>query len=134
VIVEPPTASTTGLIVHPSSPIEDSITSSVATIFYAEFPSPYAEKVVEFSDSQLYFQCQGNLTWIGADDKVLGTDVQAVTTTLDNDGNAFVVAIAGPSCASGGSTAEVDLVGPPYTTLTHSFVIRAPEANFFIKP
>jgi hypothetical protein len=37
-----------------------------------------------------------------------------------------VVALAGPSCASGNTLAQVDLVGPPYTTLTKNFEVLSP--------
>lgn len=103
-------------------------TSSVAVIFYAEFPSVYAERTVEFSDAQLFDRCAGGITWVGPDEVVLGTGKSA-TTTLDNNGNAFVVALAGPSCASGKTLAQVDLTGAPYTTITKSFTVLSPRVT-----
>ena len=50
-----------------------------------------------------------------------------MTTTLDNNGNTFVVALAGPSCATGTSLIEADLVGPPYITLTNQFTVLSPR-------
>ena len=100
----------------------------VAAIFYAEFPSVYSGRTVEFSDPQLFDRCTGGVTWVGADGVVLGTG-KSVTTTLDNNGNAFVAALAGPSCASGDTLAQVDLVGPPGTTFTTDFVVLSPRVT-----
>jgi hypothetical protein len=50
-----------------------------------------------------------------------------VEVELDNNGNAFVVALAGASCAAGTSTIEASLVGPPYTTYTNTFTILSPR-------
>jgi hypothetical protein len=128
VTIAPPVTTKTGLYAYPSSEVEDASTSSVAVIFYAEFPSVYAEQTVEFSDAQLYDRCTGGVTWFGPDDVLLGTG-KSVTTTLDDDGNAFVVALAGPSCASGDTLAQVDLTGPPYTTLTTNFTVLSPRVT-----
>jgi hypothetical protein len=128
VTIVAPTTTKTGLSAYPGSEVEDSSTSSVAVIFYAEFPSVYAENTVEFSDAQLYDRCTGGITWVGPDEVVLGTG-KSVTTTLDDNGNAFVVALAGPSCASGNTLAQADLVGPPYKTLTKNFQVLSPRVT-----
>jgi hypothetical protein len=127
--IKPPSDTKPGLSIYPSSQVEDSTTSSVATIFYAEYHSAFAERTVEFSDAQLYDHCGGNLTWWGPDETVLGTDVKSVTTTLDDNGNAFVVALAGPSCASGPTIGTVDLVGPPYTSHAGIFWVLSPRVT-----
>lgn len=124
----PPRTTPPGVKATPSSEVEDSNTSSVATVFYAEFPSVFAERTVEFSDSQLSARCSGGVTWVGADEVVLGTG-KTVTTTLDNNGNAFVVALAGPSCASGSTLVTADLVGPPFTTYTTTFTVLSPRVT-----
>ena len=123
-----PVTTTTSLHVYPYAEVEDSTTSSVAAIFYAEYPSVYAEGEVEFSDAQLYDRCTGGITWVGPDEVVLGTG-KSVTTTLDDNGNAFVVALAGPSCASGKTLAQVDLVNPTYRTLTTNFSVLSPRVT-----
>jgi hypothetical protein len=128
VTIAPPVTTPVSLHAYPGSEVEDSATSSVATIFYAEFPSVYAENAVEFSDAQLYDRCTGGVTWVGPDEVVLGTG-KSVTTTLDDNGNAFVVALAGPSCASGDTLAQVDLVGPTYKTLTTNFHVLSPRVT-----
>jgi hypothetical protein len=126
--VAPPKTTQTRLSAYPAREVEDATTSSVATIFYAEFPSVYAETTVEFSDAQLDSRCSGGITWVGADEVILGTG-SSVTTTLDDNGNAFVVALAGPSCASGSTLAQVDLVGPTYKTLTTNFKVLSPRVT-----
>jgi hypothetical protein len=124
--IKPPTDTPPGLTIWPSKQIEDSTFSSVATIFYAEYPSAFSEDPVEFSDAQLYDRCAGGITWVGADGQILGHGKSAVTT-LDDNGNAFVVAVAGPSCASGATLGTADLVGPPYTTYANVFWVLSPR-------
>jgi hypothetical protein len=128
VTIAPPVTTPTGVYAYPASEVEDSTTSSVAVIFYAEFPSVYAENAVEFSDPQLFDRCTGGITWVGPDEVVLGTG-KSVTTALDDNGNAFVVALAGPSCASGDTLAQADLVGPTYRTLTTNFHVLSPRVT-----
>jgi hypothetical protein len=128
VTIKPPHNTLKSLHAFPARQVEDSTTSSVAVIFYAEFPSVYSERTVEFSDAQLSDRCAGGVTWYGADEVVLGHG-KTVTTTLDNNGNAFVVAIAGPSCASGSTLATVDLIGPPNTTLSTTFTVLSPRVT-----
>jgi hypothetical protein len=127
VVIAAPVSTRPGVWAHPGAEVEDATTSSVAVIFYAEFPSAYGERHVQFSDAQLYDQCGGRITWVGADDQILTTNTKSVTTTLDDNGNAFVVALAGPSCATGSSLVEADLIGPPYITLTNQFTILSPR-------
>jgi hypothetical protein len=126
--IKPPSDTKPGLSIYPSSQVEDSTTSSVATIFYAEYRSSFAEDTVEFSDAQLYDHCGGHLSWVGPDEVPLGTG-KSVTTTLDDNGNAFVVALAGPSCASGPTIGTVDLVGPPYTSHAGIFWVLSPRVT-----
>ena len=127
--IVPPVSTRPGVWAFPASEVEDATTSSVATIFYAEFPSAYGERHVEFSDAQLYDQCGGHIVWVGADGQIIGNATKSVTTMLDDNGNAFVVALAGPSCATGSSLVEADLLGPPYITLTHQFTILSPRVT-----
>lgn len=128
VSIAAPKTTPTRLSTYPSSEVEDSNTSSVAVILYAEYPSAYAENSVEFSDAQLNDRCAGGVQWVGPDGQILGTG-SSVTTTLDDNGNAFVVALAGPSCGSGKTLAQVDSVGPPYKTLTANFSVLSPRVT-----
>ena len=63
VVIKPPADTTPGLKAYPKSLVEDSVTSSVAAIFYTEFPSYDSQQQVTFSDDQLYNQCHGNIYW-----------------------------------------------------------------------
>ena len=94
-----------------------------------EFPSVYAEKRVDINAEQLYARClvAPHLIWVGADAKVLG-EGESVEVTLDNDGDAFVVALGAASCASGDSEIEASLAEAPYTTYTTNFTIIPPQA------
>jgi hypothetical protein len=117
-----------GVFALPASQVEDATTSSVATVFYVEFPSVYAEHEVQISDAELYDSCAGHITWAFPNSTSLEYG-KAVTTTLDDNGNAFVVALAGPSCASARTRVEADLTGPPYTTLTTQFTVLSPRVT-----
>lgn len=129
VVIKPPADTTPGLKVYPSSLVEDSVTSSVAGIFYAEFPSYDSQQQVTFSDDQLYNQCHGNIYWYGSEEVLLSAGTKSASTTLDNNGNAFVIAIGGPSCASGNTLGQVELNAAPYTTYTHGFTVLSPRVR-----
>jgi hypothetical protein len=127
--IAPPVTTRKGLFAFPAREVEDATTSSVAAIFYAEFPSVQAESTVEISDPQLFDRCAHHLIWVGPNFTILAVNTESVRTTLDDNGNAFVVALAGPSCASGTTLAEADLVGPPYATLTTEFTVLPPRVT-----
>ena len=129
VVIKPPADTSPGLYVYPKSLVEDEATSSVAAIFYAEFPSYDSQQTVQFSDDQLYNRCHGYITWYGPDETVLSIGTKTVTTTLDNNGNAFVIAVAGPSCAAGHTLGEAELQVAPYTTYTHGFTVLSPRVT-----
>ena len=126
--IAPPSDTQPGVRAFPASEVEDTTTSSVATVFYVAIPSVYAEHQIEISDAELYDSCAGHVTWILPNTTSL-TYGKSVTTTLDDNGNAFVVALAGPSCATGASLIEADLLGPPYITLTNQFTILSPRVT-----
>jgi hypothetical protein len=130
-MILPPAPSKPGVTAMPSSEIEDSVFSSVATIVEVEFPSVYAERRVNISAEQLFARCMipPSLVWVGADDKLLASGTEDVETTLDNDGNAFVVVLGGGSCASGDSLIEVSLSEAPFTTYTTEFSIEPPGTS-----
>src|ERR1700732_3230554 len=46
---------------------------------------------------------------------------------LDNDGNAFVIAIGDASCAEGPSLIEADLEAKPFTTFTTNVTVQPPQ-------
>jgi hypothetical protein len=67
-----------------------------------------------------------HLAWYGPDENFLGFGPEA-RVQLDNNGNAFVVAIGGPSCAAGTSHIFASLESVPYTTLSNTFTILSPR-------
>jgi len=125
--IMPPANTKVGVTANPKSIVEDSVYSAVATVIQVEFPSVYAEKLVTIKSDELFTRCAGNLSWWGPEEASLGTNVPEVTVQLDNNGNAFAVAIGGPSCASGRSTVTADLTTVPYTTLVGHFTILSPR-------
>ncbi len=127
--IQPPHSTTPGVKARPAREVEDATFSSAATVIQVEFPAVFAERVVNVSASELFSRCQvaPQLVWVGPDQTgVLGSS-DNVNVTLDNNGNAFVVALAGASCASGASEIEASLVGPPFTTFTNTFTILSPR-------
>jgi len=123
----PPANTKPGVTANPKSIVEDSVYSSVATIIQVEVPSVFAEKFVTIKSDELYTRCNGAIGWFGPEGVTLGTNVPEVTVQVDNNGNAFVFAIAGPSCASGRSTITADLTTVPYTTYVGYFTILSPR-------
>jgi hypothetical protein len=112
----------------PASQVEDATTSSVATVFYVEFPSAFSEYQVQISDAELFNSCAGHIAWMVPDSTALKYG-NTVTMTLDDAGNTFVVALAGPSCASGRTLVQAELAGPPYTTVSAQFTVLSPRVT-----
>jgi hypothetical protein len=114
-----------------SSEIENSVSGSVATIVQVEFPSVYAGRPVQVSAEQLFSSCKvaPKLLWIGADEKIKGIGVEAIKgLALDEDGNAFVVLLAGASCAptvAGEISAFIE--GDPSVSGLTTFTVLPPE-------
>jgi hypothetical protein len=125
--IDPPRNTKPGITANPATEVEDAVYSSVATVIQVEFPSVQAEKFVNIKSHELFSRCASALTWVGPEEVILGVGVDNVTVQLDNNGNAFVVVIAGPSCASGTSTLTADLTTVPYTTFTGAFTILSPR-------
>jgi hypothetical protein len=127
--VLPPKPTTPGVWALPSSQVEAGDYSNSATIVQVEFPPAYAERNVVISDEQLYAHCEGHLYWIGPDEQPIGVG-EAATVKLDDDGNAFVVLLGGPSCAAGATEVEASLEKAPYTTYTSGFSVGPPEPTW----
>jgi len=117
-----------GVRALPSSQVEDSVNSSAATIVYAEFNPVYSERTITFRSNELNDRCTGGVTWVGPTGAGLGTGATA-TTTLDNNGNAWAVALAGPSCSAGRSTIEASLASAPFRSYLTTFRIRSPRVT-----
>ncbi len=133
--VLPPNDTPLGVTALPSHQVEDSESSSVATIIEAEFPGA-AEASVRIGSEEFYRRCgvEPNLIWITPGVEPAAADVEGLTTgpeydglRLDNNGNGFVIAIGDASCSPGSSLIEADLEEKPFTTVTTNFLIESPK-------
>jgi len=132
--VLPPQPTAVGLRVEPAEATESATNSSVATIVQVEFPPVYGEQYVNVNDRELYNRCQegARLSWVGPDEEVFAEgnfEPGAKKVRLDDDGNAFVVLLAGESCAAGPTLVEASLESAPYTTFTGTFTVGAPKPS-----
>jgi len=129
--VLPPRVTPPGVIAEPAAgAVEGEENSSAAAIVEVEAPPVFAEEPVNINDSQLVSRChKGDSLWIGPEGQPIG-EGENVTVNLDNDGNAFAVALGGESCASGTSLIEASLENAPYTTWTTNFTILPPQPTF----
>ena len=116
-----------GVTANPSAEIEDSVSSSVATVVELEFPPVEAGGTVIVKSDELYARCGASLTWYGPGGQTTTGDEAVVK--LDDDGNAYVVAVGGPSCAEGSSTITANLKTAPYTSYVGSFLILSPQPS-----
>jgi len=130
--VLPPRPTEPGVFAEPSAgAVESEENSSAAAIIEVEFQPVFAEEPVNVNAAQLDSRChEGELTWVGPEGQVLGYGAELNGLGLDNDGNAFVVALGGESCAAGSSLVEASLEHAPYTTYTTDFNILPPVPTF----
>ena len=126
--VLPPRPTEPGVTAEPAAgAVESEENSSAAAIIQVEAPPVFAEEPVNINAAQLQSRCHiGNLKWIGPEAEQVG-EGENVSVNLDNDGNAFVVALGGESCAAGSSLIEASLENAPYTTWTTEFNILPPQ-------
>jgi hypothetical protein len=136
--VEGPKPTAEGVMVTPTSQVESTGASSVATILTAEFPAS-GEGMVRVAAPELFSRCLvgEHLSWLRMNKEIVsgrelagGTALEPTGTEaikLDNDGNAFVIAIGHSSCKTGRSIFEADLESSPFTTLTTEFVVLPPQ-------
>ncbi len=132
--VLPPQTTPPGLYALPGTQVEDSFSSAFATIVEAEFAEG-SEKHVRIASEELYRRCrlQPHLRWfhfgLGSGqpgiEETDGPEINGIE--LDNDGNAFVVAVGDSSCAPGASLIEGDLEAKPFTTFTTIFATEPPQ-------
>jgi hypothetical protein len=114
----------------PSTQVEDAGSSGVATIIEAEFAGG-SEKKAHIGSEELFDRCRvaPHLRWVRMNrEMVAASEVTGVE--LDNNGNAFVIAIGDASCAPGASLIEADLESKPFTTFTTEFTILSPRPTF----
>jgi hypothetical protein len=124
-----PVPSKPGVSALPDSQVEDARSSGVATIIQAEFPPIASEQFVHIGSEELFHRCriQPRLHWVRMNREIVSEAPEVTKVQLDNDGNAFVIAIGDESCAPGTSLIEADLESKPFTTFTTEFTIEAPR-------
>jgi hypothetical protein len=130
-LVVPPFNTTPGVFALTPMPgqkqVEDGVSSSVATIIQAEFAGG-SEKPYRIASEEFYQRCRllpGPFWILPNGTELTGPEVNKLQ--LDNNGNGFVIAISGESCAEGPSLFEADLESKPFTTYTTYFTIEAPR-------
>jgi hypothetical protein len=141
--VLPPKVTPEGISVFPSAEgeaseegegatMDNSLNSSTVAIIQVEFSPEFAEEYVNISDHQLYGKCHDELAWYGPDEEYLSdsSGVSDEEVRLDDDGNAFVVVIGGPSCQAGKTVVEASLEEAPYTTYTTNLTVLPPEVSW----
>ncbi len=126
--VLPPGETPEGVVALPAAQVEDSESSSVATIIEAEFPGR-AEQQIRIASDEMLSRCEvaPHLHWIRPDRTAVEGVSEVTGLGLDNDGNAFVLLIGDASCYPGSSLIEADLESKPFTTLTTGFTIEPPQ-------
>jgi hypothetical protein len=126
--VLPPVTTTAGVFALPATQVEDALSSGVATIVEAEFAGG-SEKKVRIAAEELYARCRTapHLHWIRMNGEEVNNVSEVREVQLDNDGNAFVIAIGDASCAEGPSLIEADLEAKPFTTFTTPFTVQPPQ-------
>ena len=77
---------------------------------------------MHISSEELFDRCRiaPHVHWVRMDGEVVEDTPEISEVGLDDDGNAFVIAIGDRSCAPGASLIEADLEANPFTTLTTS--------------
>jgi len=126
--VLPPNNTAEGVFAMPSSQIEDAESSAVATIIETEFPNA-SEKKLRVGSEELYARCRTtpHAHWITEAKRENSNTGEVTGLELDNNGNAFVLAIGDSSCFPGASLIEADLESKPFATLTTNFTILSPK-------
>jgi hypothetical protein len=126
--VLPPVNTTPGVFAMPAAQVEDAGSSAVATIIQAEFAGG-SEKKVRIASEELFQRCRTapRLRWILMNGEEIKGASEVQEVQLDNNGNAFVIAIGDSSCAEGASLIEADLEQKPFTTYTTNFLVEAPR-------
>ena len=127
-VVNPPAPSAQGVYALPGNQVEDARSSAIATVVEAEFEGG-SEKPVRISSEELFDRCRvaPHLHWVRMDGEIVSETPEIGGVALDDDGNAFVIAIGDRSCAPGASLIEADLEAKPFTTLTGEFVVEPPQ-------
>lgn len=100
---------------------------SVADVVEVSCEPVYARAHLRVGSTQLYNRCDQRLSWYLPYPSSSVTMGPSTSVQLDNDGNATVALIGGPSCAAGESLISAHMEAAPYTTATSAFQVLAPQ-------
>jgi hypothetical protein len=115
--------------------------SSVADIIEIECEPVYAETYVKISSQELYNRCDDRLYWVPWTNSYIENDVTKAGdgelpssasiggVELDDDGNAIVAVLGGPSCAPGESVISVHQEEAPGESTATSFTVLPPKVT-----
>ena len=101
--------------------------SSVADVVEVSCEPVYARAHLRVSATELYDRCDQRLSWYQPYPSSSVTTGPTASVQLDNDGNAIVAFVGGPSCAAGESLISAHMEAAPYTTATTAFEVLAPQ-------
>jgi hypothetical protein len=120
-----PAATPRILITASPNPLVETGTSNVDTIVQVEANPSYAGDDVTISSTQLSIRCAGGITFYTT---ALAISPDAITLTLDNDGNALVY-LWGSGCAPGSALLDASLDAPPFATAITSLRLEPPQVT-----
>jgi hypothetical protein len=103
--------------------------SSVADVVEVSCEPAYDRGYVKVSATELYDRCDQRLAWYVPYPQLEAGSGPSHTVRLDDDGNATIVVVAGPSCAAGESLISAHLEEAPYTTATTAFTVLPPQVG-----
>lgn len=109
--------------------------SSIATILEVECEARFSEKMVRIASNELWSKCDKKLKWIVAspalhEPSAGENEGKEIEAELDDDGNATVALIGGPSCAAeGGALVTVDLGAGTRPTTSTEVIIESPRTT-----
>jgi hypothetical protein len=101
--------------------------SSVADVIEVSCEPIYAGIYVKVGATQLYNRCDKRLAWFEPYPLPAANSSPSHSVRLDNDGNATVVVLGGPSCAAGESLITAHMQSSPYLTATTAFTVLPPQ-------
>ena len=107
--------------VDPNPLVETGQSDVVATV-QVETSASFAGDEVDISSSQLFAACEGDLDFDAIPSATVGASIEV---TLDDDGNATVLAV-GSDCAPGSSVVDASLAVAPYDTALGTLVATPP--------
>ncbi|MGH9016437.1 MAG: hypothetical protein ACRDY1_01700 [Acidimicrobiales bacterium] len=110
------------------NPLVETGQSEIHTVIQVETLPAFAGDAVNIDSSQLASSCESVMYETVRNGLPPQTSPDAITTVLDDDGNATVV-VDGINCAPGTSVIEADLEQAPYLTALTQLVAQPPNVT-----